>query len=144
MKNDHLYFMWLAFEEAMKIKKPYAAVIVMDWKVISSAYTWDFNDPTAHAEIKAIRKACQLLNVKYLNWCTIYTTAEPCAMCFAAILRAKIDLIVYWISIQDSFDFCSREILIDSDLLNDKSWNRVQIIGWVMRDEIFNYFKKIK
>ncbi len=70
---------------------PFAAVIVKEGKVIAQgtnrvAYS---NDPTAHAEIVAIREACRVLGHFQLTGCEIYTTCEPCPMCMAAIYWAR-------------------------------------------------------
>jgi len=85
-------FMKLAIEEARKGFNrndggPFGAVIVKDGEVIASAHNevLGINDPTAHAEILAIRKACALLKSHDLSDCEIYSTSEPCPMCFSAI-----------------------------------------------------------
>ena len=85
-------FMQLAIEEARKgftsnHGGPFGAVIVKDGEVISSAHNevLGTNDPTAHAEVLAIRKACALLETHDLSDCEIYSTSEPCPMCFSAI-----------------------------------------------------------
>ncbi|MFO1242885.1 MAG: nucleoside deaminase [Rickettsiales bacterium] len=71
---------------------PIGAVIVKDGIVISAAHnlTETRNDPTAHAEMLAIRAACESLGQKYLSECDLYVTLEPCAMCAQAISLAKI------------------------------------------------------
>ena len=66
---------------------PFGSVIVKDEKIIaegSNEVTFT-NDPTAHAEIVAIRKACKKLNTFNLSGCDIYTSCEPCPMCLSAI-----------------------------------------------------------
>lgn len=76
---------------------PFGAVIVKDGKVIAkSANTvTSTNDPTAHAEVSAIRLACQALNTFSLEGCVIYTSCEPCPMCLGAIYWARLDKIYY-------------------------------------------------
>ncbi|AHX04620.1 nucleoside deaminase [Ehrlichia japonica] len=71
---------------------PVGAVIVHNNKVISFANNSNIHniDPTAHAEILAIRKACKILSTHILNQCDIYVTLEPCAMCAQAISFSKI------------------------------------------------------
>ena len=84
-------FLALALEEAKKAKikgeVPVGCVIVKDGKVIAAEYNRveEFSDPTAHAEILAIRKAAGTLGVKGLRECEIYVTLEPCPMCSGAI-----------------------------------------------------------
>jgi len=66
---------------------PFGCVIVKDGVIIASAYNEVLtnNDPTAHAEIVAIRRACSKLNTHQLEGCEIYTSCEPCPMCLGAI-----------------------------------------------------------
>ncbi len=76
---------------------PFGAVIVKDGVVVSSAantVTTD-NDPTAHAEVNAIRSACKKLNTFDLAGCTLYSSCEPCPMCLSAAYWAHIDKIFY-------------------------------------------------
>lgn len=76
---------------------PFGAVIVKDGKVIaksSNSVTSD-NDPTAHAEVNTIRAACKELDTFDLSGCEIYTSCEPCPMCFGAIYWARLDKIYY-------------------------------------------------
>ena len=76
---------------------PFGAVIVKDGEVIarSANKVVPTNDPTAHAEVSAIRMACQQLNTFSLDGCVIYTSCEPCPMCLGAIYWARIDKIYY-------------------------------------------------
>jgi guanine deaminase len=76
---------------------PFGAVIVKDRKVIADGWnrvTSD-NDPTAHAEVTAIRAACAALGTFSLAGCDIYTSCEPCPMCLAAIYWARLDRIFF-------------------------------------------------
>jgi guanine deaminase len=70
---------------------PFAAVVVKDGELISAAANCvtATNDPTAHAEIAAIREACRKLGHFELNGCDLYTTCEPCPMCLGAIYWAR-------------------------------------------------------
>ncbi len=76
---------------------PFAAVIVKDNKIISAEanQVTQNNDPTAHAEVNAIRKACSKLNTFDLSGCEIYTSCEPCPMCMGAIYWAHLDKVYY-------------------------------------------------
>lgn len=76
---------------------PFGAVIVKDNKIIGEGWNQvtSKNDPTAHAEVTAIRRACQELNTFDLSGAEIYTSCEPCPMCLAAIYWARIDKIFY-------------------------------------------------
>lgn len=76
---------------------PFGAVIVKDGNIVaegSNCVTLN-NDPTAHAEVTTIRKACTALNTFDLSGCEIYTSCEPCPMCLSAIYWARIERIYY-------------------------------------------------
>lgn len=83
---------------------PFGAVIVKDGKILSKAHNQVLksNDPTAHAEINAIKKASKKLNTFDLSGCEIYTTCMPCPMCMGAIKWANIKTIYYGASSADA------------------------------------------
>lgn len=101
MANEDLEFMQIALNLARKAELnnevPVGAVIVKNGKVISKGMNACIlnNDPTAHAEIKAIRSAAKKIKNYRLNDCSIYVTLEPCAMCIGAIQHARIKKIIY-------------------------------------------------
>lgn len=76
---------------------PFGAVIVKNGEIIAEGYNnvTSSNDPTAHAEITAIRNACKKLNTFDLSGCDLYTSCEPCPMCLSAIYWARINKIYY-------------------------------------------------
>ncbi len=76
---------------------PFGAVIVRDGEIISVAgnCVTSINDPTAHAEVVAIREACKTLETFDLSGCEIYASCEPCPMCLGAILWARIGELYY-------------------------------------------------
>ena len=76
---------------------PFGAVVVKDGNIISSAgnRVTSSNDPTAHAEIVAIRQACEVLGTYDLTGCEIYASCEPCPMCLGAIMWARINKLYY-------------------------------------------------
>ena len=76
---------------------PFGAVIVRDGKVVATGVNrvTATNDPTAHAEVTAIRNACSDLKSFSLEGCAIYTSCEPCPMCLAAIYWARCEVIYY-------------------------------------------------
>jgi guanine deaminase len=93
---DDKYFIEKAIELATENVKsgaggPFGAVIVKDGKIIATGVNsvTSENDPTAHAEVKAIRNACEKLNDYQLDGCTIYSSCEPCPMCLGAIYWAR-------------------------------------------------------
>ncbi|MCC7521847.1 MAG: nucleoside deaminase [Flavobacteriaceae bacterium] len=96
MSDNHEFFMRRAIELAQSgIDKnaggPFGAVIVKDGKIIAEAHNevTSTNDPTAHAEVTAIRRACKELDTFQLDDCTLYTSCEPCPMCLGAIYWAR-------------------------------------------------------
>jgi len=100
--------MLLAIESALKgIRRghggPFGACIVKNGKAIAVAHNTVLrdNDPTAHAEINAIREACRRLGTWNLEGCEIYSTTEPCPMCFTAIHWARISKVYYGTTIED-------------------------------------------
>ena len=101
MKNLDEKYMRIALNEAQKAEAidevPVGAVIVKDGKIIARGHNLreKSNDPTAHAEIVAIRKACKKLKSWRLEGCTIYVTIEPCSMCAGTLLWTRIQRIVY-------------------------------------------------
>ena len=85
---------------------PFGAVIVRNGEVIaegSNCVTID-NDPTAHAEVSTIRKACKVLNTFDLTGCEIYSSCEPCPMCLSAIYWARMERIYFGCNKEDAKD----------------------------------------
>ena len=102
MTERDQYFMGRAIalaEEGMKngAGGPFGAVIVKEDEIIAEGYNrvTSTNDPTAHAEVVAIRLACQKLNTYQLTDCVIYTSCEPCPMCLGAIYWARPKQVFY-------------------------------------------------
>ena len=100
MKNEE--FMKEAIELSINNVKsgkggPFGAVVVKDGKIIARGANsvTSTNDPTAHAEVNAIREACKVLNTFQLDDCEIYTSCEPCPMCLGAIYWARPSKVYY-------------------------------------------------
>lgn len=87
----------LSIENIKKGGGPFGAVIVKDNQIIATGknHVTADNDPTAHAEINAIRKACRKLGTFDLTGCEIYSSCEPCPMCLGAIYWAHLDRLFY-------------------------------------------------
>lgn len=85
---------------------PFGCIIVKDGEIIGRGNNkvTSSNDPTAHAEITAIREACKTLNDFQLEGCTIYASCEPCPMCLGAIYWARPDKVFYGSNQQDAAD----------------------------------------
>lgn len=97
----------LAYENSDKGGRPFGAVIVKDGKIIASGVNEILitNDPTAHAELSAIRKASQVLGSSRLDGCKVYASGHPCPMCLAAIHMVGIDEVYYAYSNEDAEAF---------------------------------------
>lgn len=140
-------YMEIALKEAQKAvildEVPVGAIIVKDNKIIARGHNLreKSNDPTSHAEINAIRKACKKLNSWRLEGATIYVTVEPCSMCAGTILHSRISRLVY-----GTTDPKGGAIESSLELFNAKNINHhPEIVGGVLKEKcsaiISNYFK---
>lgn len=124
---------------------PFAAVIVKDGKIIATDVNevTSSNDPTAHAEVVAIRNACKSLNVYQLDGCEIYCSCEPCPMCLGAIYWARASKIYFANTKEDAaaIDFDDNFIYKEIDRSHaDRKVETVQLL----RDEALAAFEKWK
>ncbi|WP_114496843.1 nucleoside deaminase [Fontibacillus phaseoli] len=110
-EKDHKHWMEIAISEATENVVqaeggPFGAIVVKDGKVIGRGRNsvTSLNDPTAHAEVQAIREACRHLNDFELKGCTIYTSCEPCPMCLGAIYWSRPDAVYYASTKEDAAD----------------------------------------
>ena len=132
----------LASESVRNGGGPFGAVIVKDGEIIagsSNRVTID-NDPTAHAEVNAIRKACRRLGTFDLSGCVIYTSCEPCPMCLGAIYWARISKIYYGNTRKDARDIDFADDFIYDELDRPMSDRTVPIIP-MLRDEALESFR---
>lgn len=94
-------YMQLAYQQACQARDidevPIGAIIVKDGQIIAQAFNQkeSTHDVTAHAEMIAIRKACQKLGTWHLDGCVLYSTLEPCLMCSGAIIQSRIEKVVF-------------------------------------------------
>ncbi len=101
MINQDLYFMGIALDEAKKAycvqEVPIGAVVVLKNRVIAKAHNdvEKKGDGTAHAELTAIQKACNVVGNKYLHKCTLFSTLEPCPLCAWAIFLTQLGRLVF-------------------------------------------------
>ena len=102
---------------------PFGAVIVKDGVVvgIGNNHVVKNNDPTAHAEVMAIRNACETLGTFDLTGCTLYTSCYPCPMCFSAIIWANITTVYYGNTKEDAADIGFRDEMIYKALENPEN-----------------------
>lgn len=121
---------------------PFGAVVVKDGEVVagSANQVVQQNDPTAHAEVSAIRLACQQLGTYDLTGCIIYTSCEPCPMCLGAIYWAHIDTIYYGNTKVDAAEIGFDDHFIYKELELPMNQRKLQIIQ-LLRDEAISAFK---
>ncbi|EKD46059.1 MAG: tRNA-specific adenosine deaminase [uncultured bacterium] len=135
--TQDIFFMQHAFELAKKAgsldEVPVGAVVVLNNEIVSEGFNCPIhtNDPTAHAEIIALRQAAQKLNNYRLPEITLYATLEPCVMCVGAMLHARIKRLVF-----GALDPKSGAIISVFKILDEKKLNhRVEFQSGVLGDE---------
>ena len=141
MHND---FMQLALEQAQHAwdlgEVPVGAVVVKDGVVIARGYNQPIgkHDPTAHAEIMALRAAAEALGNYRLPGCELYVTLEPCVMCSGAMMHARLAKVVYGATDPKTGACGSVLNLFDQEQLN----HHTEISGGVMADECGDMLKR--
>tara|TARA_B110000008_G_C16789031_1_gene491881 strand:- start:339 stop:824 length:486 start_codon:yes stop_codon:yes gene_type:complete len=148
--NTDEKWMQIAIEEAQQAMReneiPVGAVIVQDNKLIAKAHNQPIknNDPTAHAEIEVLRKAGKKLHNYRLPKTTLYVTLEPCAMCFGAIIHARIEKVVFGASDPKSGVFGSTIDLPSKSFFN----HQILVSGGVLEQDCKNilqsFFKSLR
>ncbi|MDD5155552.1 MAG: nucleoside deaminase [Candidatus Omnitrophica bacterium] len=134
-------FMKLAIKEARRNIRtmdggPFGACIVKGNKLLAvSRNKVLVSDATAHAEINAIRLASARIKSYDLSGCVIYSTTEPCPMCFSAIHWAKIEGVIYGTTISDARRIGFNELNISSAQMRRKGKSRVKLTGGFLRKE---------
>lgn len=122
---------------------PFGAVIVRDGKLIASGTNRVVpnNDPTAHAEVVAIRNACRELETFDLSGCTVYTSCEPCPMCLSALYWAGVERICYANTKRDAAAISFDDSYIYDQLRLDYDRRTIHCEHF-MRDEALEAFRK--
>ena len=135
-------FMREAIKDAKKQGHHFGAVVVKNGKIISYAGKRPKGDPRYHAESQAIIHATDKLKTKSLKGCILYSTCEPCPMCFYLSWVTNVSKIVFGATNKDAIKFGFNEINIADKYLNKKGGNKVNIIGKFMREECLELFSK--
>lgn len=122
---------------------PFGCAIAKDGEIIGEGCNrvTSTNDPTAHAEIVAIREACQKLGAFQLDGCVIYTSCEPCPMCLGAIYWARPERVYFACTREDAADIGFDDDFIYEELEKSNSERHLQIVN-LMRDEALTVFQK--
>ncbi len=135
----------LSIENVKNGGGPFGAVIVKDDQVIATGVNrvTSNHDPTAHAEVSAIRSACALLRTFDLSGCDIYTSCEPCPMCLGAIYWAHIDHIYYGNNKNDAAAIGFDDSFIYEEMALDRQ-NRKKKMTELLHDEALQAFEAWK
>jgi len=121
---------------------PFGAVIVRDGKIVAEGVNQvtSSNDPTAHAEVLAIRLACAKLGVFELKDCELYTSCEPCPMCLGAIYWARLSRIYFANTHEDAAKIGFDDSFLYSELKQPHSQRRIPTVQ-IMREEALAGFR---
>jgi tRNA(Arg) A34 adenosine deaminase TadA len=140
-------FMRMAIEAARlgieRGQAPFGACIVRDGLVLACEHNgvWAETDITAHAEVRAIRAACRSAEDVDLSGTVIYSTCEPCPMCFSAIHWARIGRIVYGASIADARAAGFNELTIPNGEMKRLAGSGVQVEAGLLREAAAELFR---
>lgn len=131
----------LAIQNVAEGGGPFGCVIVREGKVIARGVNLvtQTNDPTAHAEVVAIRAACAALKTFQLAGCEIYTSCEPCPMCMAAIYWARPERVFFGATKQDAAQAGFDDALIYEEFAKPHEQRRIPV-GQMARDEAVKAF----
>ena len=121
---------------------PFGACLVQADRVIACAHNvvWASLDITAHAEVQTIRNACAALKTIDLSGCVLYSTCEPCPMCFSAAHWARLARIVYGAEIADARRVGFHELTISNLTLKQLGESPVELTGGLLREECLALF----
>ena len=134
----------IALEGMAEGQSPFGACIVKDDQITALEHNrvWADTNITAHAEICAIASACKKLKTVDLSGAVIYSTTEPCPMCFAAIHWAKIDKIYYGSSIDDAKKAGFNELTVSNEDMKKLGGSNVKIKAGLCREKAVELFEK--
>jgi tRNA(Arg) A34 adenosine deaminase TadA len=122
---------------------PFGAVVVKDGQVVALGFNrvTSTNDPTAHAEVTAIREACKALNTFQLDDCELYTSCEPCPMCFGAIYWARFKKVYYANTRKDAAEIGFDDSFIYDEVAKNIGDHSIPFEP-LLRDEALEAFKE--
>lgn len=121
---------------------PFGAVVVSNGKIVwrGRNQVTSSNDPTAHGEVVAIRDACKNLSTFDLSGCEIYTSCEPCPMCYGAISRARIEKIYYGNTWKDAANIGFDDSAFQEDIKKEFTQRNIPV-EQILHDEALEVFK---
>lgn len=148
--EKNIEFMRAAIEQSMlgvqgATGGPFGSVVVKDGKIIARGYNQvtKLNDPTAHAEIVAIREACKKLGSFQLDGCEIYTSCEPCPMCMGAIYWARPEKVYYANTKSDAADAGFDDQFIETEFSIPPTERKIPMVQ-MLRKEALKAFEAWK
>ncbi len=147
MYDDHEYWMQIALEQAsiagQKDEVPVGAIIVYQNQIIGTGHNQPISacDPTAHAEIVAIRQAANYLGNYRLNNADLYVTLEPCLMCLGAIIHARINQLIFGAHDPKTGVIDSQAQLHQTEFLNHRIKTQGNICASQSQTLLKNFFK---
>ena len=123
---------------------PFGCVIVKDGEIIAEGANTVLadNDPTCHGEMNAIRHACKELGTHDLSGCTLYTTSEPCPMCYGAIWWARIEKFYYASTTRDAKEFGNFDDLTLSEAIKSTIDERPIMSEEILRSEMLRLWNE--
>ena len=148
--NNHEHFMKIALTQARRAaarkETPIGCVIVKDGEILARAYNCRNaqGNTLAHAELRAIRKACKKLGDWRLEGCTMYVTLEPCPMCAGALVQSRIDRVV--LGARNPKAGCAGSVV---DLLRHSGFNhQVEVVDGVLEEDcshlLQDFFRQLR
>ncbi|HHT9134330.1 MAG TPA: nucleoside deaminase [Candidatus Avalokitesvara rifleensis] len=147
MSTTDIKYMRMAIDRAikgvLKGQTPFGAIIVKKGQVLVCEHNtvWKDCDITAHAEMRAVRRACRKLNTIDLTGSTLYSTCEPCPMCLGAVHWAGVSRVVFGCRIRDAKKMGFSELTVSAARLKSLGNSPVKVTGGVLREECIDVMK---
>lgn len=133
----------LAIKNVSNGGEPFGSVVVKNGQIVGEGVNRvkETNDPTAHAEIEAIRKACQMLETTDLSDCELYASGEPCPMCLSTIYWANMKTVYIAYTIDDAAKFGLSSAYFYEQFKLPKTKRDVQMTQMKLQNEILNPYQ---
>lgn len=139
--EEHQHWMQCAIDHAVQNVKegggPFGAVVVKDGYLLSIGVNrvTDECDPSAHAEVMAIREACRILGTHELKGCVLYTSCEPCPMCLGAVYWARLDAVYYAATREGAAEVSFDDAFLYEEVSKTPQERKVPFVHVLIKDE---------
>lgn len=150
MGSSHTEWMQIALDEARSAQQhgdvPVGAVVVKDGRMVAARHNERelTNDPTAHAEVLALRDAAEVLGSWRLEGCSLYVTLEPCVMCGGALVNSRIHKVIYGAADEKAGACLSLYNVADDPRLN----HQLELVPGILADEcsqiLLDFFQSVR